>query len=80
MCVFDGVVRTLTRVMHVPKLKKNMISLGTLDSSRYRCSIRSGVMRVFKGRRAFLQGKMIGGLYRLVGRVEIGVHGESCRW
>ena len=29
----DGIVRTLTNVRHVPKLKKNLVSLRTLDSN-----------------------------------------------
>jgi len=32
----DGIVRTLIGVRHVPKLKKNLISLNALDSIRYR--------------------------------------------
>ena len=39
MCMFDGVVRTLTGVRHVLELRKNLNSLGTLDSSGYRCLI-----------------------------------------
>ena len=31
MKMFDGMVRTLTDVRYVPSLKKNLISLGTLD-------------------------------------------------
>ena len=29
--MFDGIVRTLTDVRHIPEMKKNLISLGTLD-------------------------------------------------
>ncbi|KAG8503271.1 hypothetical protein CXB51_001260 [Gossypium anomalum] len=32
--MFDGVVRTLSDVRHVPELKRNLISLSTLDSKR----------------------------------------------
>jgi len=28
----DGMIRTLTNVRHVPDLKRNFISLGTLES------------------------------------------------
>ena len=28
----DGTVRTLSNVMHIPNLKKNLISLDTLDT------------------------------------------------
>ncbi|KAI9194535.1 hypothetical protein LWI28_006901 [Acer negundo] len=30
--MFDGIVKTLSSVRHVPALKKNLISLGTLDT------------------------------------------------
>ena len=32
----DGIVRVLDKVRHVPKLKKNLISLGTLDKASYK--------------------------------------------
>ena len=35
----DGIVRTLTGVRHVPELKKNLISLGILDSQGCKFSI-----------------------------------------
>ena len=31
----DGVVRTLEEVRHIPDMRKNLISLGTLDSKGY---------------------------------------------
>ena len=31
--MFDGVIRTLCDVRHVPNLRKNLISLGTLDGN-----------------------------------------------
>ncbi|KAG8482499.1 hypothetical protein CXB51_024054 [Gossypium anomalum] len=34
--MFDGVVRTISDVRHVPELKRNLISLSTLDSKGYR--------------------------------------------
>ena len=33
--MYDGVVRTLTKVRHVLDLKKNLISLSTLDVKGY---------------------------------------------
>ena len=32
----DSIVRTLSNVRHVPDLKKNLISLGTLESNSYK--------------------------------------------
>lgn len=34
--MFDGTIRTLTDVRHVPKLKQNLISLSSLDLKSYR--------------------------------------------
>ena len=46
--MFDGVVRTLGDVRHVPDLSKNLISLGTLDCNRFNYKSTSGVMKVSK--------------------------------
>lgn len=32
--IFDSVMRTLTNVKYVPKLRMNLISLGNLDTSK----------------------------------------------
>ncbi|KAG8492943.1 hypothetical protein CXB51_010218 [Gossypium anomalum] len=40
--MFDGVVRTLNDVRHVPELKRNLISLSTLNSKGYRYTAESG--------------------------------------
>ena len=47
--MFDGVVRTLGDVRHVPDLKKNLISLSTLDAKRYKYTGEGGVVKVSKG-------------------------------
>jgi hypothetical protein len=47
--MYDGYVRTLTDVRHVPELRKNLISLGVLDFAGYKCTVQGGVLKVFKG-------------------------------
>ena len=49
MKMHDGVIRMLSDVRHVPGLKKNLISLGTLDVLGYRCTCEGGVMKITKG-------------------------------
>ncbi|KAL0552306.1 hypothetical protein IC582_011414 [Cucumis melo] len=63
----DGMVRILTNVRYVPKLKRNLISLGELDRSG--CTIKSeiGVMKVTKGSLVKLRGTLRHGLYVLEG-------------
>ncbi|KAK2986619.1 hypothetical protein RJ640_004375 [Escallonia rubra] len=68
----DGIVRTLTDVRHVPELRKNMISLGTLDSSC--CSYRAvgGVMRIMKGALVVMKGLKQNSFYLLQGSTVTG--------
>nr|GEX62887.1 retrotransposon protein, putative, Ty1-copia subclass [Tanacetum cinerariifolium] len=47
--MFNGVVRTLTEVRYVPGLKRNLISLSTLDLKGYKYSAVGGVLKVSKG-------------------------------
>ena len=47
--MFDGVIRTLTDVRHVPELNKNSSSLGVLDSCGHKFTGLSGVLKVSKG-------------------------------
>jgi hypothetical protein len=45
----DGIVMTLMNVQHIRNLKKNLISLGTLDSIGYKYSSEGGVIRISTG-------------------------------
>jgi hypothetical protein len=53
---FDGVVRTLCDVRHVPYVKKNLMSLGTLDSNSYGYKSEGLVMKVTKGAMVVMKG------------------------
>ncbi|KAH0725757.1 hypothetical protein KY290_001583 [Solanum tuberosum] len=44
----DGIVRTITKVHHVPDLKKNLISIDTLDKQGYKYMSEGGTMKVTK--------------------------------
>ena len=61
----DGVARTLSNVRHVPDLKRNLISLGTLESKGCKYSVEGGVLKVSKGGRILLKGLRQEGLYVL---------------
>jgi hypothetical protein len=47
--MFDGTIEILTDVRHVPELRKNLISLGVLDTGGYKTIVQGGVMKVYKG-------------------------------
>ena len=63
----DEVVRTLTDVQHIPDLKKNLISLGVLNSQGCKYSAQGGVLTVSKGALIVIKGRLINGLYLLQG-------------
>jgi hypothetical protein len=64
--MFDGIVRILTIVRYVSDLKKNLISLGTLDYLGYGYSAKNRVMKITKGAMVILKGKKIGNLCKLL--------------
>ncbi|KAK2974751.1 hypothetical protein RJ640_010011 [Escallonia rubra] len=70
--MFDGIVRTLGDVRYIPDLKKNLISLGTLDSIDCSISIKGGVMKVSKGAMVIMKGQKTGNLHKLMGKTVIG--------
>ena len=70
--MFDGVIRKLRNVRHVPDLKMNLISLGTLDSRGYNCTIGNGELLVTRGDLIVLKGKKVGTLYELLGSTVAG--------
>ena len=66
--MFDGVIRTLCDVRHVLDLRKNLISLGTLDSNGFNYNFANGVMKVSKGILTVMKGqKLTGNIYKLMG-------------
>ena len=71
--MFDGVVRTLCDVRHVLDLRKNLISLGALDSNGFCYKFESGVMKVSKGIMTVMKGqKTAENIYRLLGTTVVG--------
>nr|GEU67069.1 retrotransposon protein, putative, Ty1-copia subclass [Tanacetum cinerariifolium] len=65
----DGGVRTITRVRHVLALKRNLISLSTLEASGCKYSGEGGVMKIFKGSLVLMKAIQSGGLHVLHGTV-----------
>jgi 5'-3' exoribonuclease 2 len=68
--MYDGTIRMLTNVRHVPKLRNNLIYLGFLDSSGYKCTIQGVVLKLSKGILLVMKAKRIRNLYQLEGRTE----------
>ncbi|CAN1182465.1 Retrovirus-related Pol polyprotein from transposon TNT 1-94 [Linum perenne] len=71
--MFDGAVRTLTDVRHIPDLKRNLISLSTLDSKGYKYTGEGGVLKVSTGSLVVMKGDMkAANLYHLRGSTVAG--------
>jgi hypothetical protein len=69
--MFDGIVRTLMDVSHVPQLKKNLISLGVLDSGGYKITGQDGTLKVCKGTLVVMKATKLGNLYKLEGSTQV---------
>ena len=71
--MFDNVVRTLKDVRHVLDLKKNLISLGTIDSNGFRYKSKNGIMKVLKGSMIMMKERKINdNIYKLLGSTIVG--------
>ena len=57
MRMFDGQVRTLTNVRHIPDLKKNLLSLGALKARGYKFSGADGEIKLIRGSMTILKGE-----------------------
>jgi hypothetical protein len=63
--MFDGSVKILTDVRHVPELMKNLISLGVLDTGGYKSIVQGGVMKAYKGILLVMKENKVGNMFFL---------------
>ena len=63
--MFDGIIRTLTDVRYIPKIKRNLISISALDAKGYKYSGVDSVLKVTKGSLVVMKGdlSLTNGLY-----------------
>ena len=47
--IFDGIIHTIGEVRHVSGLKKNLLSLGQMDSHTYKTHVENEIMKTVKG-------------------------------
>jgi len=62
----DGATRILRDVRLVPKLSRNLISLGVLDDLGYTNNIKNSTMKICKGSLVAIKGQKISGLYHMI--------------
>ena len=68
----NGIVRELKEVRYVPQLKRNLISVGTLEALGLVVSIRDGILKMTKGSMVVMKGVRWGNLYYLKGSTVTG--------
>jgi hypothetical protein len=69
----DGVVRTLEDLRHIPEMKNNLISLGTLDSKGYSYKSENVIMKVSNGAMVVMTSQKISSnVYKLLGNTFLG--------
>ena len=66
-CMANGRFLTLAEVRYVSSLRKNLISIGMLDSKGYNFTTSGGNLRVFKENKKLLQGMKTRGRAILTG-------------
>ena len=70
--MYDEVVRTLTDVRHIPTLKRDLLSLGALDSNDCKFVGEGGVLKVTRGSLVMMKEKINKNLYTLMGEIILG--------
>ena len=70
--MYDGAIRTLSKVRYVLELRKNLMSLGALDSFGGRYGAEGGVLMAIKGAMVVMKGQKFGNLYKLLGNIITG--------
>lgn len=64
--MFDSLVSTLGHVAYVPKIPKNLISLGQLGSTSGRYSAKGGALKITHGYLILMKVEKCDGLYHLM--------------
>ena len=68
----DGSTRVLTDVRYIPKLEKNLISLGTLESKGFTIILQNGILKVVSGALVVMKGTRRNNLYLYQGSTAVG--------
>ncbi|KAH9688940.1 Integrase catalytic domain-containing protein [Citrus sinensis] len=58
--MFDGTIRTIEEIRHVNGLKKNLLSLGQMDSHGYKTYVENGIIKIVKGALVLMKAEKIG--------------------
>ena len=68
----DGLTRVLTDVRYIPKLEKNLISFGTLESKGFTIIMQNGILKVVSGALVVMKGIRRNNMYLYQGSTSVG--------
>ena len=68
----DGSTKVLTDFWYIPKLEKNLISLGTLESKGFTIIMQNGILKVISGALVVMKGIKRNNLYLYQGSTAVG--------
>ena len=69
--MFDGVTRLLRNVRYFPKLRRNLISLGQLDSMGYTYKAKGRKIKINKGDLVVIKAAIRDDLHEMIGETDI---------
>jgi len=75
--MFDGVVRNLIYVRYLPQMKKNIISVGPVESKGLRVTFENGILEITKGSMVVMKSVRDKNLYYLKGSTVTGALAAS---
>jgi hypothetical protein len=64
-----GRIRTLPRVLHIPKLARSLISISKLDDAGADTLLGKGTFKMVRGAMVLMRGVRCGTVYKLLGRI-----------
>ena len=67
----DGRIRNLPRVLHIPNLARNLISVGKMDVAGVKIVCGDGGCKMVRGSMVLMRGVRYGTLYKLLGKTII---------
>ena len=70
--MFDEIVRELKKVRYIPQLKRNLISIGALETLGLVVCIRDGILKMTKSSMVVMKGVRRDNLYYLKGSTVTG--------
>ena len=78
--MFDGVTRLLQNVRYLPDLRRNLISLGQLDSMGYTYKAERGNIKIMKGALLVIKVAINDGLYEMIRETDIKEQAASSKF